>query len=171
MGTDMFNSSHRGDNSDPDSDRMDDPFENMREQMDRQRDEFFNLNPRDWPSDSSNLRSGFFNKPRTSFGGFPSGSATMRPRYMPQEFPDDDFSMSGHRSLPRNRRENLGGQTQEAEGGEAPAEAKPEEKMETGEAKPEEKKEVKMVKRKKVVNKTIDLPISQRVNGQLSSER
>lgn len=58
----MFNSSHRGDNSDPDSDRMDDPFENMREQMDRQRDEFFNLNPRDWPSDSSNLRSGFFNK-------------------------------------------------------------------------------------------------------------
>ena len=57
------------------------------------------------------------------------------------------------------------------EGGEAPAEAKPEEKMETGEAKPEEKKEVKMVKRKKVVNKTIDLPISQRVNGQLSSER
>merc|ERR1711963_818192 len=57
------------------------------------------------------------------------------------------------------------------EGGEAPAEAKPEEKMETGETKPEEKKEVKMVKRKKVVNKTIDLPISQRVNGQLSSER
>jgi len=112
----MFNSSHRGDNSDPDSDRMDDPFENMREQMDRQRDEFFNLNPRDWPSDSSNLRSGFFNKPRTSFGGFPSGSATMRPRYTPQEFPDDDFTMSGHRSLPRNRRENLGGQTQEADG-------------------------------------------------------
>merc|ERR1712012_1351417 len=57
------------------------------------------------------------------------------------------------------------------EGGEAPAEAKSEEKMETSEAKPEEKKEVKMVKRKKVVNKTIDLPISQRVNGQLSSER
>merc|ERR1711963_469768 len=108
--------SHRGDNSDPDSDRMDDPFENMREQMDRQRDEFFNLNPRDWPSDSSNLRSGFLNKPRTSFGVFPSGSATMRPRYTPQEFPDDDFSMSGHRSLPRNRRENLGGQTQEADG-------------------------------------------------------
>ena len=63
-GTDMFNSSHRGDNSDPEaySARMDDPFENMREQMDRQRDEFFNLNPRDWPSDNSNLRSGFFNK-------------------------------------------------------------------------------------------------------------
>ena len=40
----------------------------------------------------------------------------MRPRYTPQEFPDDDFTMSGHRSLPRNRRENLGGQTQEADG-------------------------------------------------------
>jgi len=50
-------------------------------------------------------------------------------------------------------------------------EAKADEKMETGEAKPEEKKEVKMVKRKKVVNKNIDLPISQRVNGQLSYER
>merc|ERR1712223_1927051 len=45
-------------------------------------------------------------------------------------------------------------------------EAKPE-----GETKAEEKKEVKMVKRKKVVNKNIDLPISQRVNGQLSYER
>merc|ERR1712079_592545 len=59
-------------------------------------------------------------------------------------------------------------------------EAKPEEKMETeGDAKPEEKaedkkaekKEVKMVKKKKTVNKTIDLPVSQRVNGQLSAER
>merc|ERR1712045_881029 len=50
-------------------------------------------------------------------------------------------------------------------------EAKADEKMVTGEAKPEEKKEVKMVKRKKVVNKNIDLPISQRVNGQLSYER
>merc|ERR1711997_980117 len=50
-------------------------------------------------------------------------------------------------------------------------EAKGEEKMETGDPKPEEKKEVKMVKRKKVVNKNIDLPISQRVNGQLSYER
>ena len=44
-------------------------------------------------------------------------------------------------------------------------------KMETAETKPEEKKEVKMVKRKKVVNKNIDLPVSQRVNGQLSYER
>jgi len=50
-------------------------------------------------------------------------------------------------------------------------EAKGEEKMETGDAKPEEKKEVKMVKKKKIVNKNIDLPISQRVNGQLSYER
>jgi len=54
--------------------------------------------------------------------------------------------------------------------GEAAAE-KSEEKMETAETKPEEKKEVKMVKRKKVVNKNIDLPVSQRVNGQLSYER
>merc|ERR1712025_824046 len=51
------------------------------------------------------------------------------------------------------------------------AEAKAEEKMDTAEPKPEEKKEVKMVKRKKVVNKNVDLPISQRVNGQLSYER
>ena len=51
------------------------------------------------------------------------------------------------------------------------AEAKTEEKMDTAEPKPEEKKEVKMVKRKKVVNKNVDLPISQRVNGQLSYER
>ena len=51
------------------------------------------------------------------------------------------------------------------------AEPKTEEKMETADAKPEEKKEVKMVKRKKTVNKNVDLPISQRVNGQLSYER
>merc|ERR1711936_1253713 len=52
-------------------------------------------------------------------------------------------------------------------------ESKPEEdKMETGDnGKKDEKKEVKMVKKKKIVNKTIDLPISQRVNGQLSYER
>merc|ERR550519_1666452 len=63
-------------------------------------------------------------------------------------------------------------QPAQPEGGEA----KTEEKMETsGEAKPEEKKEekkeVKMVKKKKTVNKTVDLPVSQRVNGQLSYER
>merc|ERR1712038_2067480 len=55
-------------------------------------------------------------------------------------------------------------------------EAKGEEKMETSaevkpEEKKEEKKEVKMVKKKKIVNKTVDLPVSQRVNGQLSNER
>merc|ERR1712096_150392 len=48
--------------------------------------------------------------------------------------------------------------------------AKEENKMETEEAKKEEKKEVKMEKRKKIVNKTIDLPVSQRVQGQLSHE-
>jgi len=52
-------------------------------------------------------------------------------------------------------------------------ESKPEEdKMETGDnGKKDEKKEVKMVKKKKIVNKTIDLPISQRVQGQLSQEK
>jgi len=49
--------------------------------------------------------------------------------------------------------------------------AKEENKMETEEAKKEEKKEVKMEKRKKIVNKTIDLPVSQRVQGQLSHEK
>merc|ERR1712227_713778 len=52
--------------------------------------------------------------------------------------------------------------------GETGGEAKPEEKPEE---KKEEKKEVKMVKKKKIVNKSIDLPVSQRVKGQLSSER
>ena len=51
------------------------------------------------------------------------------------------------------------------------AEDKTDEKMDTADSKPEEKKEVKMVKRKKTVNKNVDLPISQRVNGQLSYER
>merc|ERR1712079_925460 len=51
---------------------------------------------------------------------------------------------------------------------ETEGDAKPEEKAEDKKA---EKKEVKMVKKKKTVNKTIDLPVSQRVNGQLSSER
>ena len=49
-------------------------------------------------------------QPRTSFGGFPGGSATLRPRTNPsQDFNDDDFLMSGHRSLPRTRRENFPG--------------------------------------------------------------
>merc|ERR1712002_1116031 len=49
---------------------------------------------------------------------------------------------------------------------------KEEGKMETEEVKKEEpKKDVKMEKRKKIVNKTIDLPVSQRVQGQLSHEK
>merc|ERR1711892_1138163 len=39
------------------------------------------------------------------------------------------------------------------------------------EPKKEEKKDVKMEKRKKIVNKTIDLPVSQRVQGQLNHEK
>merc|ERR1711978_439009 len=47
-----------------------------------------------------------------------------------------------------------------------------EDKMETEEAKKEgEKKEVKMEKRKKTVNKTIELPVSSRVQGQLSYDK
>merc|ERR1712241_862235 len=45
-------------------------------------------------------------------------------------------------------------------------------RMETEEAKKEgEKKEVKMEKRKKTVNKTIELPVSSRVQGQLSFDK
>merc|ERR1719436_140490 len=68
---------------------------------------------------------------------------------------------------------------------EVPEEMETDEKKEDGESKTEEtkeaqpaqseggeaKKEVKMVKKKKTVNKTVDLPVSQRVNGQLSYER
>lgn len=46
-----------------------------------------------------------------------------------------------------------------------------EDKMETEEPKKEEKKEVKMEKRKKTVNKTIELPVSSRVQGQLSFDK
>ena len=58
--------------------------------------------------------------------------------------------------------------------GDEKAEAKPaaEDKMETEETKKEgEKKEVKMEKRKKTVNKTIELPVSSRVQGQLSFDK
>jgi len=49
---------------------------------------------------------------------------------------------------------------------------KEEGKMDTEEPKKvEPKKDVKMEKRKKIVNKTIDLPVSQRVQGQLSHEK
>merc|ERR1712013_532935 len=51
-----------------------DTFESMREQMDRERDNFFRgVNPRDWPNEGTASRGGFFNRPRTSFAGFPSG--------------------------------------------------------------------------------------------------
>ena len=36
-----------------------DPFENMREQMERERDQFFKAAPRDWPSDNMS-RGGMF---------------------------------------------------------------------------------------------------------------
>merc|ERR1712106_794035 len=42
---------------------------------------------------------------------------------------------------------------------------------ENREKKEEPKKDVKMEKRKKIVNKTIDLPVSQRVQGQLNHEK
>lgn len=53
-----------------------DPFESMREQMDRERENFFRgVNPREWPSETNEPRGGFFNRPRTSFSGFPSGGS------------------------------------------------------------------------------------------------
>merc|ERR1712240_266009 len=58
--------------------------------------------------------------------------------------------------------------------GDEKGEAKPaaEDKMETEETKKEgEKKEVKMEKRRKTVNKTIELPVSSRVQGQLSFDK
>jgi len=53
-----------------------------------------------------------------------------------------------------------------------PAKEGGEDKMETEESKKDgEKKEVKMEKRKKTVNKTIELPVSSRVQGQLSFDK
>merc|ERR1719264_2042293 len=66
------------------------------------------------------------------------------------------------------------GGEEKMEGDEKKEEAKEggEDKMETEEAKKEgEKKEVKMEKRKKTVNKTIELPVSSRVQGQLSYDK
>merc|ERR1712088_965492 len=55
---------------------------------------------------------------------------------------------------------------------EVPVEMEVEDKMETEETKKEgEKKEVRMEKRKKTVNKTIELPVSSRVQGQLSFDK
>jgi len=84
-----------------------------------------------------------------------------------EEVPEDAMETDEKKDDAEKKEENVSEKAPDA------AEAKPEEQMETGEgAKPEEKvKEVKMVKRKKVVSKNIDLPISQKVNGQLSYER
>merc|ERR1712098_672955 len=84
-----------------------------------------------------------------------------------EEVPEDAMETDEKKDDADKKDENAAVKAPEA------AEAKPEEQMETGEgAKTEEKvKEVKMVKRKKVVSKNIDLPISQKVNGQLSYER
>lgn len=38
-----------------------DPFENMREQMERERDQFFKAAPREWPSDNLS-RGGMFSR-------------------------------------------------------------------------------------------------------------
>jgi len=85
-----------------------DPFESMREQMEKERENFFKgVNPRDWPNEN-NPRGGLFNRhPRTSFGGFPSGPGMRVPRYV-NDFPEelDGFGLmpgSGH-SLPRHRK-------------------------------------------------------------------
>ena len=42
-------------------DRMEDPFENMREQMEKERDQFFKTAPSEWASDSNGMRGGIFN--------------------------------------------------------------------------------------------------------------
>merc|ERR1712013_381854 len=93
------------------SDRAD-PFESMREQMEKERENFFKgVNPRDWPNEN-NTRGGLFNRaPRTSFGGFPSGPGIRAPRYV-NDFPEelDGFGLmpgSGH-SLPRHRKSSSG---------------------------------------------------------------
>lgn len=73
-----------------------DPFENMREQMEKDRENFFRgVNPREWPNDTNTSRGGIFNRPRTSFSGFPNGGTLgsagpgMRvPRYV-NDVPED----------------------------------------------------------------------------------
>eukprot|EP00090_Calanus_glacialis_P000670 TRINITY_DN10444_c0_g1_i1.p1 TRINITY_DN10444_c0_g1~~TRINITY_DN10444_c0_g1_i1.p1 ORF type:complete len:668 (-),score=164.87 TRINITY_DN10444_c0_g1_i1:987-2990(-) len=94
------------------SDRTD-PFESMREQMEKERENFFKgVNPRDWPNENNTARGGLFNRPpRTSFGGFPSGPGMRAPRYV-NDFPEelDGFGLvpgSGH-SLPRHRKSSSG---------------------------------------------------------------
>merc|ERR1712038_2082508 len=68
-----------------------DPFESMREQMDRERDNFFRgVNPRDWPNEGTASRGGFFNRPRTSFAGFPSGPGLRGATRYASDFPPAD---------------------------------------------------------------------------------
>ena len=61
----MFSNRQQGDISEG-VDMEADPFENMREQMERERDQFFKAAPRDWPSDNIS-RGGMFSL--VSYGG------------------------------------------------------------------------------------------------------
>jgi len=92
-----------------------DPFESMREQMDRERDNFFRgVNPRDWPNEgAAGSRGGIFNRPRTSFAGFPSGPGLRGPRYA-NDFPTAD-EVEGFGLLPGSQsrqRKSSGGSGQ-----------------------------------------------------------
>ena len=61
----MFSNRQQGDSEGVDMEA--DPFENMREQMERERDQFFKAAPaRDWPSDNIS-RGGMFSL--VSYGG------------------------------------------------------------------------------------------------------
>ena len=61
-------SNRQGDSEGVIHDNMEaDPFENMREQMERERDQFFKAAPREWPSDNLS-RGGMFT--RVSDRGF-----------------------------------------------------------------------------------------------------
>jgi len=73
-----------------------DPFENMREQMEKDKEDFFNRGSNDWPTETGTMRGNLFNRPRTSLGGFSGGpgaaTAGVRggPRYS-QEFPSEEL--------------------------------------------------------------------------------
>lgn len=77
-----------GQNGEPDPfGRRNLDFESMREQMEKERENFFRgVNPREWPDDTNASRGGIFNRPRTSLGGFPSGPAMRGARYV-NDFP------------------------------------------------------------------------------------
>merc|ERR1711971_1259283 len=87
----------------------------MREQMDRERDNFFRgVNPREWPNEgAAGSRGGIFNRPRTSFAGFPSGPGLRGPRYA-TDFPTAD-EVEGFGLLPgyqSRQRKSSGGSGQ-----------------------------------------------------------